>query len=270
MCPEGPEVKRTQVQLDSFASTRTIKDVIILSGRYDKKEPDGFKDFLDAGPHTVKAVHCKGKFIWFEMEGSDWTIWNTLGMSGNWSKAPGDHVRVLLAFDDGKFLCYNDMRNFGTMKFVKGQKKLEAKLASLGPDVLAGEVTFEEFKKLLERHSNKTLAQFLMNQKIIAGVGNYLKAEILYFSKLSPHRKCDSLNETETKTLRQMIHKTIRDSYASGGVTIKTYTDLFGKTGSFGERFTVYRRASDPHGNEVVSEETKDKRTTWWVPSVQK
>ena len=110
-----------------------------------------------------------------------------------------------------------------------------------------------------------------------------MKAEILYLSKLSPKRKCNSLSSEDAGRLNDIIRITIRDSYASGGSTMQTYVDMYGKTGSFNPRlaygvvkgevcggFAVYKRKTDPLGNKVISENTKDKRTTWWVPSVQK
>ena len=108
-----------------------------------------------------------------------------------------------------------------------------------------------------------------MDQSIIAGVGNYLKAEILYASKISPHRICESLTDKDIFRICANTNRIMRISYESGGATILTYKDEDGKPGTFSRRFMVYNQASDPLGNQVVRETTKDKRTTHWVPSIQ-
>ena len=109
-----------------------------------------------------------------------------------------------------------------------------------------------------------------MNQSAISGVGNYVKAEALYLSELSPLRTCSSLSEKEILDLKKSIDKVLSASYNSGGSTIRTYRDVFGNAGAFTSRFLVYGNDKDPAGNLVERLETKDKRVTHWVPAVQK
>lgn len=191
-------------------------------------------------------------------------------MAGTWSKTATAHTRLMLSFADGSKIFYNDIRNFGTIKFVKTQAELDYKLGTLGPDMLQEDVSNEVFRAIVHKYRKKTLPEILMNQKAMSGVGNYLKAEALYFAKLSPHKKGEDLTDAQIDLLNTVIKKIIRDSYANGGSTFRTYVDMNGETGSYGERFAVYKRKTDPLGNKVISEETKDKRTTWWVPGVQK
>ena len=109
-----------------------------------------------------------------------------------------------------------------------------------------------------------------MNQSIFGGCGNYIKAEALYKAKLSPHRKCDSLTDDEASELHAALQDIVWTSYKSNGATIATYRDANGNVGSYSSKFAVYGRKEDPLGNAVTSEETKDGRTTWWVPNVQR
>jgi formamidopyrimidine-DNA glycosylase len=256
---------------------------MIISGRYDKEIPYGYKGFAAKLPMAIDYVNCKGKFIYFQMANPELSIWSTLGMTGGWSKTASAHTRIMFVFNDGSKIYFNDQRNFGTIKFVDGVDQLKSKLRKIGPDMLTEELSNEKFRKILTKHGRKTLAEILMSQDIISGVGNYLKAEVLYLSRLSPHRMGGSLSNEEVDNLNQIIQKTIRDSYASGGSTLQTYVDMYGNTGDFNPRliyglgegdvcggFAVYKRTTDPLGNKVISEETKDKRTSWWVPSIQK
>jgi formamidopyrimidine-DNA glycosylase len=105
-----------------------------------------------------------------------------------------------------------------------------------------------------------------MNQHIlVAGVGNYLKSEILYASKISPHRKMSEIKEHELKLLYKKIIELANASLNSQGL-VNRYS-LADKDEQF--ILKVYMQKKDPLGNTVIREETKDKRTTHWVKEVQ-
>jgi DNA-formamidopyrimidine glycosylase len=190
-------------------------------------------------------------------------------MSGSWSGIEKKHSRIRLDLS-GENVFFNDMRNFGTLKIVKGKGFLIDKLNSLGPDMLNDDIEDDMFFKRIKMCKNRTIAQAVMDQKVISGVGNYLKAEALYISKISPHRSCASLEDQELSLLNESIKKTIRASYETGGATISTYSGFDGEIGEYSRRFLVYNQKTDPHGNTVIKEKTKDGRTTHWVPDVQR
>lgn len=266
--PEGPEVKRIATQLNAELSGKTLDSYFILSGRYSKKIPEGHTEFTNECPHVITSVKCKGKFIYFSTD-TDWSIWNTLGMSGSWSKKDDDHARIMFNFGT-KHIFFTDIRNFGTVKFSKGKIALQKHIDSLGPDMLSSDLSDQDFKDILKKNGSKTLPEFVMNQHIISGVGNYVKAEALYLSKLSPHRLCNTLSTLEAEALNKAIKSVLRSSYENGGSTFKSYSDFNGDAGEFTDRFAVYRKKQDPLGHSVISTETKDKRTTWWAPAIQK
>ncbi len=268
--PEGPEVRRT---VDALAATFLNKEVSrldFLSGRYKKKDFRGYLDFCEEVPRLVTAVSCKGKFIYFLFaDGS--SLWNTLGMSGYWSHKKGRHARAVMTLKTGESMFYNDMRNFGTFRFSNDQEELEKKLSTLGPDLLSEEVNVENFisRFLSGKRKTKPIAQNLMDQSVVSGIGNYLKAEILYATRMSPHRLCENISEREYVSLLNASRDIMRLSYESGGATIRNYRGANGENGVYTRRFAVYNQGSDPLGNEVVKEKTADKRTTHWVPKLQ-
>jgi formamidopyrimidine-DNA glycosylase len=266
--PEGPEVKRIGESLAERISLRTLKEIKILSGRYDKKPPENFDEICAQLPVQVAGPGVHGKFIFIILK-NKWSIWNTLGMTGGWSQEKKKHSRIEFVLDDGS-IFFNDQRNFGTVKFVDDGKLLVDKLRSLGPDMLAADVPDSEFLKIMRRYQKKTLPEVLMNQRAIAGVGNYIKAEALYLAELSPHRTIESLSDSEIAKLNESIRNVMKESFSSGGATIRTYSGFNDETGEYGSRFIVYNQSKDPAGNQVVKEKTKDNRTTHWVPSVQK
>ena len=180
-------------------------------------------------------------------------------------------VDVCFFFEDAEPLYFTDIRNFGTLKVVNSVRELNKKLKSLGPDVLSPSgMDASIFRKRFLSKPNKTITECLMNQSVISGVGNYLKAEILYASQISPHRLCKDITSKEYGTLFDACYWLPRLSYKMGGATLTTYRQPNGEEGLYSRRFAVYNQKQDPLGNEVIKESTKDKRTTHWVPAVQK
>ena len=248
-------------------SGKTISEIEVMSGRYLKKPIDGIEHIQSGVPIKVIGAGCHGKFLYWILEG-DLSIWNTLGLTGEWSNQKKKHSRVRIKIDE-KDIYYNDTRNFGTLKVVKGKKPLIQKLQSLGPDLLAEECTSEKFIEQLRIKNSKTIVEALMDQSVVAGVGNYIKADSLWLAKISPHREVSSLSDSELSNLNKSIRKIMTTSFEMGGATIYTYKNFDGTTGEYGSRFLVYNRKVDPDGNLIIKETTKDKRTTHWSPDVQ-
>ena len=248
---------------------RTIIGVQILSGRYSRKPFDGHADLVSELPKRVVGAGCHGKFIYILLDGGDSSIWSTLGMTGYWSESASNHARVCLSLDNGADIYYNDTRSFGTLKWSQGRRALAQKLKSLGPDMLAEDVRHEKFQSVMMKYPKKTLPEVLMDQRVISGVGNYVKADSLWLSRLSPHRKVDSLCQEEFELLNNSIKRVLRSSYESQGATIKSYKGFNDESGGYGEKLLCYGRKKDEDGEEIIREETLDGRTTWWVPTRQ-
>jgi len=272
--PEGPEVRRQTTKLQIDCTGAAIIDMTILSGRYirqDQADTSGLSFFQRKCPHHILSVDCKGKFIYFELEDGT-CLFSTLGMSGNWTNKPDKYSRIKFRLHTDDLLYYNDQRNFGTFKWTNAEA-LTKKLASLGPDPLQDTIYISEFKdRLLAK--DRTMAETLMDQSVFSGIGNYLKAEILWCARISPHRKTSELTDEEIKALYRIIPSIMIESYGVGqGSSLTTYRRIHEDLELLypGERtLAVYRQLSDPLGNPIQSEETKDRRKTWWVPKVQK
>ena len=142
--PEGPEVKRIAELLAEKVSSKKLTKIEILSGKYTKKNPDGFEQFQNILPINIVGAGCTGKFIFMILEGGS-SIWNSLGMTGYWSETKSKHARLALHIDNN-VLYFNDTRNFGTIKFVGDKKELIKKLETLGPDMMTSNITDDELK----------------------------------------------------------------------------------------------------------------------------
>lgn len=279
--PEGPEAKRIADQLSQFRGYKIRVEG--FGGRYATTPPDGFKEFADStleSPRFVTNVNAKGKFLYWELD-DGWSIWNTLGMSGTYEQFPKKHAAMNLNLsrysgDVTRSACISfvDARHFGTLKFVKGRSVLEEKLGSMMFDFLEGPKSataiwwyLRDCRKGLLEHE---VSIVLMNQNVFPGIGNYLRAEILYASKVSPWRLLKDVTYDEFSLICANAHEIMTNSYRSGGATIATYRDANGEKGQYTSRFAVYGRKADPQGLPVVREKTPDGRTIHWCPTVQK
>jgi len=266
--PEGPECKRIAESLAEFVSNKNLESIEILSGRYTKKLPSGFETVRDQLPAKVVGVGVHGKFIYWIIN-KELSIWNTLGMTGSWVTEEHAHNRVRFGFSNGDYLYYRDQRNFGTLKFVRGKHQLIEKLQSLGPDMLSENISAEDFIARLRKKDKHNICKVLMDQSVVSGVGNYVKADSLWLAKINPHTKIQNLSDENLGSLNESIQSVLRESYKSGGATISSYRDLAGNIGQYSSRFLVYNRKTDENGNLVKKEATPDGRSTFWSPSYQ-
>jgi len=259
--PEGPEVKLFVDNLNHNFRYYMIKSVNVLSGRYTKKPINNINLLPEK---EIESFNCKGKFIWIDLD--DVIIFNTLGMTGSWSREKSKHSRIEFNFYENDTLYFNDIRNFGTFH-VKTRSELEKKLKSIGPDMLSNPP--DNFVDRLRKYNHKNICDVLMNQKVISGVGNYIKAESLWYSRINPHVLVKDLTDENLIILDKAIKFVINKSYDEQGASIQSYYTFDGDSGNATQGFAVYGRKKDYNGHTVIKEETPDKRTTHWVKERQ-
>lgn len=323
MMPEGPEVASlvdslnqrlgttpsttatpisTTTSVPSPATSVELKRAEIVSGRYEKKMPEGWDCLQEClGENSVKlllsGVQTKGKFIYFTFSSHpELSIWSTLGLAGGWSFQSSRHLRLILTFERQRndvnkaktnemiSLYFYDARNFGTFKVCDKKIELEAKLKKLGADWLHKDpkerITMPQFVELGKNAAkrNRPLAVFLMDQSKTAGIGNYLLSEVLYLSKIHPFALCGSLDEDSWKKLYIIIRDTIRLSYFSqtqlDGVLFDENDELLANRNNRTDyskfEFIIYSQVyTRDTGAKVVRQEGTHKRTIHWVPSIQ-
>ncbi len=244
---------------------RTLTDVNIISGRYLTSPID----FSPIKNKKITSIKNKGKFIFWEFEDNT-VLFNTLGMSGGWSKLQQTHSRVQFTLDNSLNLWYNDVRSFGTLK-VANKDELRSKLKEIGPDMLNAPCSYIEFEKIFRKFNHKQVGPFLLEQKRISGVGNIYKCEALYTARIAPTRLISSLSDSELLGLYDSIINVLSLALKMRGSSQKDFKDVDGVFGTFlGDHAQVYRRVMDRNGNKVESLTMNDKRTTWWCPNVQK
>ena len=265
--PEGPEVRRMAMGLAERIEGKVLEEAEVLGGKWIKTPPTGISEFQQSLPTRVQRVDVKGKTIQIYLE-NGWTIWNTLGMSGGWKDHRTKHSHFRISTQGGREVWFDDVRRFGNLIFIKSADEVRTRLAAVGPDMLGEAVSLELFTSRIGGR-RIPIAKAIMDQKVISGVGNYIKCEVLYRARISPHRICTEISPDEMKALYEATRWVIRKSFEQGGATLATYTDMDGHKGEFPFFFHVYRKEVCPAGHRVIREETADKRTTHWVPEVQ-
>jgi DNA-formamidopyrimidine glycosylase len=291
--PEGPEVHTIADWLNQQVTGFTLLDLdYSATSRYNKRKSnsstgesnlvevglDGLQDLRDRLPLTIVEIGAKGKKIIFMLEDEKLEnrvfLISSLMMEGRWQWEDGKHcdlwLRVQGPNQEPRNLYFCDPRHFGTMEIIFGEENLLTRLKEIGPDLLSDEITNEEWLKKIRngRIKNKKIGLFLTEQKYFSGIGNYLRAEILYDAKISPHRKLIDLSDEEALAIFDSSRRLIRESYEAQGATLATYRNPHGGKGGF--RVLIYNKKTDPLGNPVIVEDIGDKRSTYWVPAVQK
>ena len=188
------------------------------------------------------------------------------------------NVEFITNYKNISFYFY-DQLSFGTLKAVdcniNGETILEKKLKELGPDLLDDTTTFELFKLQLRKKVNesKAIGNVIVNQKIISGVGNYLRADSLWMSKLSPFRKVKDTTDDELKTLYDSIIGLIWGDYNYEFAIKKKYIKSSLKLPHHYNRdFFIYNHIKDIYNNTIQKEELYEgsqKRFIYWVKSIQ-
>ena len=269
--PESPEVLHLTQQINKNIKNKNLQSVKILKGRYiTHGPPNNYKEFVKQLPLKCLNIQKKGKviFIYFE---NNWCLISKLGMSGWWF-FKGDspewlpkYENVIFQFNNIK-LIFTDFRNFGTLTFTNDQQYIDKEINKLAPDITDEHTTF---KILLDRVNNLTLSQqkqlledIIIDQKIIiSGIGNYLKAEILYDAKINPLRKVKNLSENDWYQIYYSTKKIIKKM-------LKALES--NDPDKYMNSMKIYSRKIDPLGNKIKTHKTKTGRTTYYVSQVQK
>ena len=188
------------------------------------------------------------------------------------------NVEFITNYKNISFYFY-DQLSFGTLKAVdcntNGETILEKKLKELGPDILDDKTTFELFKKQIRKkvNENKAIGNVIVNQKIISGVGNYLRADALWMAKVSPFRKVQDITNDELKLLYEAIVGLIWGDYNYKFAIKQKYIEPSLKLPHHYNRdFFIYNHTKDIYGNIVKKEqlyEGSQKRFIYWVKTIQ-
>jgi formamidopyrimidine-DNA glycosylase len=158
---------------------------------------------------------------------------------------PNRHTRAIIEFKNGDKLFFNDLRKFGYLKIVDELEFKKIIVAGYGPEPLSPNLSVKYLTAKL-KNKKKNIKAFLLDQKMIAGLGNIYVDESLFLAKIKPMRLAGSLKLIEIKSLYLAINKIIKKAIANRGTTFNNYVDSSGRKGNFSRLLSVYGRGKLP------------------------
>ncbi|MCA9345980.1 bifunctional DNA-formamidopyrimidine glycosylase/DNA-(apurinic or apyrimidinic site) lyase [Candidatus Saccharibacteria bacterium] len=186
---------------------------------------------------------------------------------------PDKSTRVIFSFSDGSKLFFNDQRKFGWVKLIPtSQVNNHEFIKKLGPEPLSKNFTKTEFLARIHKRQNTTIKAVLLDQTILAGVGNIYADESLWGAKIFPGELVKSINKSRLETLYDEMLFVLKLSIEKGGSTDKNYVDAEGKKGSYLQFAKVFRREGKlcPRCSAIIKKTRVAGRGTHYCPVCQK
>ncbi len=291
--PELPEIQTILDGLRRFILNKPIsrfeiidKKIAIKVSDLDKIKGDVFSDASRLGKllyfsfsknEKKLLIHLKmtGQLIFCSKDSSDKAV-----LAGGHSdkKSPKincadlKYIRFKVLFKDGSILVLNDARRFAYVRLADREQFSEVK-ARFGLEPLdKKDLTYPRFLKLIEKRGRKNIKAFLLDQSLIAGIGNIYADEILFASKINPLRKVSDLNKGERRLVFNNIYKILKLAVEKKGTTFSDYVDAEGRSGGFLKLLKVYGRDGEScyKCSGVIKKVKVAGRGTHYCPKCQK
>lgn len=259
--PEGPELKYLQEKL---------KDKILRKKIYKIESINTKEVRLYGDNHYVRDIIRIGKEIWIETT-QDRFIHIHLMLTGWLSFEKTEYPKYVFYFNGFK-LYFDSKRKLSKLRILNNEEFEEEK-SSLGVDIFSKEFTLNKFRQLIGS-TDRMIVTFLLDQENVAGVGNYIKSEVLYIAGIDPDHNTSDLSEKDVKKLYEAIkhvaYSVLIDLLKSNKVKIpKDIKDRKPDGLQVPYNFKVYGQDRDPKGNKVTKEEIGG-RKTYYVKKIQK
>ena len=247
--PELPEVETVRRGLAVRLEGRRL--VRVRQNRPDLRFPLPANFVARLQGRKVEAVKRRAKYLLIDME--DGTVLLAhLGMSGRMLVARREeaaserHDHVVFETEDGWVVRFNDARRFGIMDLAeRGTVASHPLLAGLGPEPLEPEFDGPRLAEALAGRATSIKAA-LLDQRIVAGLGNIYVSEILYRAGISPRRRAGSIAGARADRLAAAVKSVLAEAVAAGGSSLRNYVQTSGELGYFQHRWAVYDREGKP------------------------
>ncbi len=284
--PELPEVETIKKDLRKNITGRTIKSIRIFNKSTLRDWPANYRRMFIG--QKIKSVDRRAKLILFFLsQGDVWVVHlkmtgqivlkSRLGLlSGGHpivgvDNVPNKFTRLMIELSGGLNIYFNDVRKFGYWQFIR-QKRLPVLLNKYGPEPLGPSLTTKKLAGNLSRRLKSTIKAALLDQSIVAGLGNIYVDETLFLAGLRPERRVASLKQADFIKLTKSIKVILKKSLIARGTSFSNYLDAVGRPGSYWQQRLVYGRSGQAcrRCHSVIIKSRVAGRGTHWCPICQK
>ena len=267
--PELPEVETVKNVLKKNLIGLSIDEIYVFYPNMIMTDLDKFKKNLI----NEKFIDIKRFGKWLVFETTNYYLVSHLRMEGKYYYSKEfnheKHEHVVFKLNNGYFLRYKDVRKFGVMYLVNKDK--------LFVDTPLGKLGFEPFNDKLdvsylkEKFKNKKISikTILLDQEILAGLGNIYVDEVLFKSRISPLKKANLITNEECQRIIDSSKEILTEAIKCGGTTIRSYTSSLGVTGSYQEKLLVHTKKICPVCKNNIKTKKINGRTTYYCSNCQ-
>ena len=244
-CQNSLKVETTRRGVEPYCRGRRVRELRVRESRLRWPVPADLPALLQGQP--VESVARRAKYLLFRLPSG--TLMVHLGMSGSLRVAsadepPGFHDHIDLVLDDGHCLRYNDPRRFGSWLWLAPDES-HPLLRHLGPEPL-GEDFDGRLLYRLSRGRRAPVKQFIMDGRIVVGVGNIYANEALFLAGIRPDRAAGRVGAGRYEALAKIIKQVLTSAITQGGTTLRDFVGGDGKPGYFAQQLFVYGRGGQP------------------------
>jgi len=270
--PELPEVETIRCGLEPLVVGRKIVEVILRNRSLRWPVPAELPGIVRG--QVVRSVERRAKYLMLRCQAG--SIILHLGMTGRLrilpaATHPGKHDHADFIFENGTCLRFCDPRRFGALLWSATDPLQHPLLIESGPEPLSAAFTGDY---LYERSRGRKISvkQFIMDHKVVSGVGNIYASESLFVAGINPLAAAGTISRARCRRLAAAIKKTLRKAIAAGGTTLRDFQGASGDPGYFQLKLKVYGRANEPCyvcGRRVRSQRS-GQRSTFYCPQCQR
>ena len=282
--PELPEVETVRRGLAPVLEGAVISRAEVNRPDLRWPLPDRMADRLTG--RRVLALRRRSKYILADLDSGE-TLLIHLGMSGRMlisgvllgqfhhdHPAPQKHDHVVLHMDSGARITFNDARRFGAMDLMPTETaEAHPLLAGLGPEPFGNDFN-EPYLAARLRGRRTPIKAALLDQRIVAGLGNIYVAETLYRARISPLRLAGEVKPKAVRTLVPTIREVLAEAIEAGGSSLRDFRRANGELGYFSKHFQVYDREGQPCETPgctgTVARTVQSGRSSFWCPGCQR
>ena len=269
--PELPEVETTRRGISPYIEGQRIKKITIRNYSLRWPIPATLSEILNQ--QQIHKISRRAKYLLFHCD--DGTLILHLGMSGSLRILESDenvnkHDHVDITVDNGYLLRYTDPRRFGAILWTSEPISEHALLNHLGPEPLSDDFTAEYFS-IKAKTRKISIKKFIMDGKIVVGVGNIYASEALHLARINPKILAKDLSTKKYEQLVLSIKQVLEKAIMAGGTTLKDFKKSDGKPGYFAQQLNVYGRKGQAcyHCGSRILDYKEAQRATYYCPLCQ-